>query len=91
MLLQMTLFQSSLWLNDIPLCVCVCVYKASDTEKKMESKEFCTKTSHSLFSDKVLLRLLLQHRGVRPKKFPLLALSLTGKKVCSLYEVRVGL
>ena len=57
----------------------------------MESKEFCTKKSHTLFSDKVLLGLLLQHRGVRPKKFPLLALSLTGKKVCSLYEVRVEL
>ena len=26
MLLQMALFYSSLWLSNIPLCVCVCVY-----------------------------------------------------------------
>ena len=65
--------------------------KASDIEKKMASKDFCTKKSHFLFSGKVLLGLPLQHRGVRPKKFPLLALSLMEKKVCSLYGVKVGL
>ena len=57
----------------------------------MASKDFCTKKSHFLFSGKVLLELPLQHRGVSPKKFTLLALSLMEKKVCSLYGVRVGL